>query len=50
MKYLFEILNRFGSEPIVEAEVMNSLSKRFVVSVYKRTNEKDKQYVTNRLS
>ena len=45
MKDLFEILNWFGSEPIFEAEVMTSLSKRFVVSVYKRTNEKAKQYI-----
>ena len=43
--FLLEAIEGFGSKSIFEAEVMTSMKDKFVVSVYKRDNESDRQFI-----
>lgn len=43
---LFELLKDYGSSPIFESEIMTSLKERFVVFVYKKTDENDRKFIS----
>lgn len=42
---LLEDLQGYGATPIFEAEIMTSMKERFIVSVYKKENDADRQFI-----